>query len=42
VGGTLSVEEVEVLEESVDEVSCRWCGNGRSIETIQDEPSPQD
>lgn len=41
VGGTLSVEEVEVLEESVDEVSCRWCGNGRSIETIQDEPSPQ-
>ncbi len=37
VGGELSVEDVEVLDESVDEVSCRWCGNGGSIEIIQDE-----
>lgn len=42
VGGELSVEDVEVLEESVDEVSCRWCGNGRSIEVIRDEPGPLD
>jgi hypothetical protein len=39
VGGELTVEEVEVLDESVDEVSCRWCGNGSSIEVIGD-PSP--
>lgn len=36
VGGELSVEDVEVLDESVEEVSCRWCGNGNAIETIED------
>ncbi len=36
VGGELTVEEVEVLNESVDEVSCRWCGNGKAIEVIED------
>jgi hypothetical protein len=36
VGGELSVEDVEVLEESVEEVSCRWCGNGNAIEVIED------
>ena len=36
VGGELSVEDVEVLHESVDEVSCRWCGNGKAIEVIGD------
>ena len=36
VGGDLSIEEVEVLDESVDEVSCRWCGNGNAIEVIDD------
>lgn len=41
VGGSLTVEDVEVLDESVDEVSCRWCGNGRSIEVIRDESGPQ-
>ena len=36
VGGELSVEDVEVLHESVDDVSCRWCGNGKAIEVIED------
>jgi len=36
VGGELSVEDVEVLSESVVEVSCRWCGHGRSVETLAD------
>ena len=36
VGGDLSVEDVEVLDESVEEVSCRWCGNGNAIEIIED------
>jgi len=31
VGGELQVEEEEVLAETVDAVSCRWCGNGRSV-----------
>ena len=35
VGGELSIEDVEVLEESVEEVSCRWCGNGNAIEIIE-------
>jgi len=31
VGGELTVEDVEVLDESVEEVSCRWCGSGTSV-----------
>jgi hypothetical protein len=37
VGGDLSVEDVEVLDESVEEVSCRWCGHGDAIEALTDE-----
>jgi hypothetical protein len=37
VGGDLTIEEVEVLEESVDEVACRWCGNGNSIVVIEED-----
>ena len=36
VGGELTVEEVEVLDQNVEEVSCRWCGNGQAIEVIAD------
>ena len=42
VGGDLDIEDVEVLSESVDEVSCRWCGNGNSIEVIEAESTPAD
>lgn len=31
VGGELRIEEERVLEEHVDDVSCRWCGNGASV-----------
>ncbi len=34
VGGELTLEDVEVLDETVEEVSCRWCGNGNAIETV--------
>jgi hypothetical protein len=34
VGGELTIEDVEVLDESVEEVSCRWCGNGNAIEIL--------
>ena len=32
--GVPEVEGVEVLDEQLDEVSCRWCGNGDRIEVI--------
>jgi hypothetical protein len=38
VGGDLSVEDVEVLDESIEEVSCRWCGNGNAVELIEAAP----
>ena len=35
VGGELSVEDEEVLEESIEAVTCRWCGaSADSIETL--------
>ena len=40
VGGDLTLEDVEVLEETVDEVSCRWCGNGNAVEVlVPDDPA---
>ncbi|HEV2686748.1 MAG TPA: hypothetical protein VGW79_08930 [Actinomycetota bacterium] len=32
--GEPSVEEEEVLEETIARVTCRWCGNSEQIETI--------
>jgi hypothetical protein len=34
VGGELVVEEEETLADSTDDVSCRWCGHGRSVEVV--------
>jgi hypothetical protein len=34
VGGELSVEDEEVLAETVEDVACRWCGNGDHVEAI--------
>jgi DNA-directed RNA polymerase subunit RPC12/RpoP len=33
-GGDLQVEDEEVLSEVVEDVSCRWCGSGRSVEVV--------
>lgn len=38
VGGALEVEEEVVESESVDRVSCRWCGHGRAVEVLTDAP----
>jgi len=35
VGGDLTIEEVEVLDESVEEVLCRWCGNGSAVDVLE-------
>ena len=34
VGGELRVEDEVVLHESVDDVTCRWCGTGASVSVI--------
>jgi hypothetical protein len=34
VGGELTIEDVEVLDESVEGVVCRWCGNGDAVEIL--------
>ena len=36
VGGELTVEDEEVLAETVEEVSCRWCGSPKSVERVAD------
>jgi hypothetical protein len=41
VGGELEVEEVETLAETIEEVRCRWCGNGSAVVQIAaDEVAP--
>jgi hypothetical protein len=34
VGGELTVEDETILDETIEEVTCRWCGHGNSIEQI--------
>jgi hypothetical protein len=41
-GGDLSVEDEEVLSEVVEEVTCRWCGSARSVETLPADPPAQE
>lgn len=36
VGGDLDVEGTEVLDELVEEVSCRWCASPRAVEPVAD------
>ncbi len=33
-GGELSVDDEQVLAETVEEVSCRWCGSGSAVEPV--------
>ena len=40
VGGELTIEEVEVLDEKVEDVTCRWCGNGKGVEVLESEATP--
>ncbi len=36
VGGELVVESEDVLEERVEEVSCRWCGQGDAVQPLEE------
>jgi len=41
VGGELTVEDEEVLDEQIESVACRWCGTGASVVVVADaEPAP--
>jgi hypothetical protein len=37
VGGELTVEETEVLDEVVESVHCRWCGPAGRVEPVDDD-----
>jgi hypothetical protein len=40
VGGDLTIEEEQLLEEIVERITCRWCGaSGNSIETLEGSPT---
>ena len=40
IGGDLEIEEEEVLDQRIEQVTCRWCnGSGDAIEELQDHPS---
>jgi hypothetical protein len=36
IGGELAIEDEQVLAEEVEEVACRWCGTGRSVEVLRE------
>ena len=36
VGGELTIEDEDVLSEVVEDISCRWCGTGRAVETLSE------
>ena len=38
-GGELSVEDEQVISEEIEEVSCRWCGNGGAVERLEPQES---
>jgi hypothetical protein len=40
VGGELTIEEEQLLEETVERVTCRWCGaSGDTVEELDASPS---
>jgi hypothetical protein len=41
VGGELTVEDEQVLSEEVEDVSCRWCGSGQSVESSSEHEDSQ-
>jgi hypothetical protein len=37
VGGALTIEDPEVLEERVEHVECRWCGPTGTVVAVEDD-----
>ena len=46
IGGELTVESVDVLDQRVEEAACRWCGHGKAVVTVTgavpESPGPSD
>jgi DNA-directed RNA polymerase subunit RPC12/RpoP len=40
IGGDLTVEDEELLDEQVESVSCRWCGSPRAVEPVVEADGP--
>ena len=40
IGGDLTIEDVEVLDEQVESVSCRWCGSPKAVEALVEGEDP--
>ena len=38
-GGDLTIEEEQVLDEVVERVACRWCGSSANVESISASPA---
>lgn len=38
IGGELEIEEVEILAEEVEEVSCRWCNSSANVKELGADP----
>jgi rubredoxin len=36
IGGEETIEEETVLEETIEEVSCRWCASGKAVEVLEE------
>lgn len=36
VGGELSVEDEQVIEEVIESVECRWCGAAGKVESVDE------
>jgi hypothetical protein len=39
-GGELAVEDVQLLDATVHSVTCRWCGNGTAVVSLDDGAAP--
>lgn len=39
VGGDLTVEDNEVLDELIESVICRWCGTSTGVVEMDDQPA---
>lgn len=40
VGGDLEIEDEEVISETVEQVTCRWCGTGAGVVAMTDDAAP--
>ena len=36
IGGELTVEDEEVLSETVEDIACRWCGSGGNVQVLEE------